>query len=96
MLRQELPLTSIPYSKLSFSFIEQDTYEDYSSKVAQTIEEACKLIETGFEYVTEMDGVKSFEKGSNPKFLFLEIFSPIWNNILNIKKKDIQIFPVEG
>jgi integrase/recombinase XerD len=36
--------------------------DEYFSKVAQTIEEAKKLIEQGFEYVTEMDGVKLFRK----------------------------------
>jgi hypothetical protein len=28
----------------------------------QTIEEACKLVEAGFEYITEMEGVKLFRK----------------------------------
>jgi len=30
--------------------------------VAKTLQEACNLIEQGFEYVTEMDGVKIFRK----------------------------------
>jgi len=33
---------------------------DYICKVAKTLEEATALIEAGFEYVTEMDGVKLF------------------------------------
>ena len=36
--------------------------EDYICKIAETIEEACQLIESGFEYVTEMDGIKIFRK----------------------------------
>ena len=28
----------------------------------RTVEEACELIEVGFEYVCEMDGVKIFRK----------------------------------
>ena len=35
---------------------------EYCSATATTIQEAQKLIETGFEYVTEMDGVKLFRK----------------------------------
>ena len=31
-------------------------------KVANTLDEAQKLIETGFEYVTDMDNYKSFRK----------------------------------
>ena len=36
--------------------------DDYHSAVAKTIEEARNLIEAGFEYVTEFDGVKLFRK----------------------------------
>jgi hypothetical protein len=36
--------------------------DDYMVKVAKTLDEACKLLEVGFEYVTEMDGVKLFRK----------------------------------
>jgi integrase/predicted RNA-binding Zn-ribbon protein involved in translation (DUF1610 family) len=35
---------------------------DYISKVAKTPGEICALIEAGFEYVTEMDGLKFFKK----------------------------------
>jgi integrase len=40
-------------------FEESDTYH---SAIAKTIEEAQKLIESGFEYVTEIEGVKLFRK----------------------------------
>jgi integrase len=36
--------------------------EDYSSAVAKTVKEACQLIESGFDYVTELDGFKLFRK----------------------------------
>lgn len=36
--------------------------DEYHSATAKTIEEAKQLIETGFEYVTDMDGIKLFRK----------------------------------
>jgi integrase len=36
--------------------------EEYTCKVAKSLEEASKLIEAGFEYVTEMEGIKIFRK----------------------------------
>jgi integrase len=36
--------------------------DEYVAKVATNLEEACQLIEAGFEYVTEMDGAKIFRK----------------------------------
>ena len=36
--------------------------DDYVCKVATIIEECTKLIEAGFEYVTEMNGIKLFKK----------------------------------
>jgi hypothetical protein len=36
--------------------------EEYYSAVARTIDEARKLIESGFSFVCEMDGVKLFSK----------------------------------
>jgi predicted RNase H-like HicB family nuclease len=36
--------------------------EEYCSATAKTIEEAQRLIEAGYEYVTELDGVKLFRK----------------------------------
>jgi hypothetical protein len=36
--------------------------DDYICKVAKSIEECASLIESGFEYVIEMDGVKLFRK----------------------------------
>lgn len=39
-----------------------ESNEDYTVKVASTVEEACKLLEVGFEYVTEFDEKKLFRK----------------------------------
>jgi integrase len=39
-----------------------ESSEDYTVKVASTVEEACKLLEVGFEYVTEFEGKKLFRK----------------------------------
>jgi integrase len=36
--------------------------DEYTCKIAKSVEEATALIEAGFEYVTEMDGVKLFKK----------------------------------
>jgi integrase len=36
--------------------------DDYHAKGASTIEEACNLIEVGFEYVTDIEGKKLFRK----------------------------------
>lgn len=36
--------------------------DDYVSRVAKTVKEACQLVEAGFEYVCEMDDVKIFRK----------------------------------
>jgi integrase len=40
----------------------QFSNNEYNSATAKTIEEAQKLIESGFEYVTEMDGLKLLRK----------------------------------
>jgi len=36
--------------------------DEFTSKVAHSVEEACQLVETGFEYVCDFDGVKIFRK----------------------------------
>ncbi len=36
--------------------------EEYIVRVAKTVKEACRLVEAGFDYVTEMNGVKLFRK----------------------------------
>jgi integrase len=36
--------------------------EEWTCRVAKSLQEACQLVEQGFEYVTEMDGAKIFRK----------------------------------
>jgi len=36
--------------------------DQFTVKVASNVKEASKLIESGFEYATEIDGVKLFRK----------------------------------
>jgi len=36
--------------------------DDFHSATAKTVDEACKLVEVGFEYVCEFDGIKVFRK----------------------------------
>jgi type 1 fimbriae regulatory protein FimB len=36
--------------------------EEFHVSVAKTVDDACKLIEQGFEYVTEIEGIKLFRK----------------------------------
>jgi pentose-5-phosphate-3-epimerase len=36
--------------------------EEFVCKVAENVEEAKALIESGYEYITEMDGIKLFRK----------------------------------
>jgi integrase/recombinase XerD len=40
----------------------QSTDDEFHVKVAQSLDEACKLLEVGFEYVTDMNGTKLFRK----------------------------------
>jgi hypothetical protein len=36
--------------------------QQYHVKLAKTIDEACKLLEVGFEFVCDMEGAKLFRK----------------------------------
>jgi len=40
----------------------QNAADEFHVKVAQNLDEACKLLEVGFEYVTEIDGAQIFRK----------------------------------
>jgi integrase len=40
----------------------QATNDEYHVKVAHDLKEACQLLETGFEYVTDMGEIKLFRK----------------------------------
>jgi len=53
-------------STMVYIHIEASLYhtgnDDYQCKIAKTIEEATNLIENGFEYITEIDGMRLFRK----------------------------------
>ena len=36
--------------------------DEFNARIAENLEEACKLVEVGFEYVTDMGGKKLFRK----------------------------------
>jgi len=40
----------------------QNSADEFHVKVAQNLDEACKLLEVGFEYMTEIDGAQIFRK----------------------------------
>jgi integrase/recombinase XerD len=40
----------------------QNVNDEFHVKVAHSLDEACKLLEVGFEYVTDMEGAKIFRK----------------------------------
>jgi len=50
--------TTLIYTQL----LQFDKDDNYTCRVAHNVEQATDLIESGFEYVTEMDGIKLFRK----------------------------------
>jgi hypothetical protein len=44
--------------------LKKDSYaeDEFDTATATTLQEACKLINVGYEYVTEMEGIKIFRK----------------------------------
>jgi integrase/recombinase XerD len=61
-VRNVLGHKSINNTLIYTHLVDFEQSDEYSSATAKTIEEAQKLIESGFEYVTEIDGVKLFRK----------------------------------
>ena len=54
--------STMHYINLEAALYHSGNADDFHFKVVATIEEACKLLETGFEYVTNIDGNKLFRK----------------------------------
>jgi len=50
--------TTLIYTQL----LHLDDEDEYTTKVSTTIEEDAKLIENGFQYITEREGLKLFRK----------------------------------
>lgn len=54
--------STMQYINLEAAIYHGGNADDFHVKVSATLEEACKLLEIGFEYVTDMDGKKLFRK----------------------------------
>jgi hypothetical protein len=50
------------YINLENALFQNGKPEEYHVKVAHNTDEACQLVEVGFEYVTDMNGDKIFRK----------------------------------
>ena len=53
--------TTLIYIDLEMALF-KDINDGFTVKVAESIDEACKLVEVGFEYVCEMENKKLFRK----------------------------------
>jgi integrase/recombinase XerD len=54
--------STMQYINLEAALYHNSMIDDFHVKIAETLDEACRLLETGFEYVTDMDGKKLFRK----------------------------------
>lgn len=61
LVKQQLGHKRIEHT-LIYTHLVNFASDDYTCRCAKTLQEATTLIEAGFEYVTEMDGVKLFKK----------------------------------
>ncbi|MFB0501283.1 MAG: hypothetical protein ACETVP_02320 [Candidatus Bathyarchaeia archaeon] len=50
------------YNNLEKALLQDGDNSEYTTRVAKTVKEARALLEAGFEFVTDMDGVKLFRK----------------------------------
>jgi integrase len=62
LVKQQLGHKKIETTLIYTQLVSFSENEEYYSATARTIDEARKLIESGFEYVTEVDGIKLFRK----------------------------------
>jgi len=56
------PWTQRHQNTLVYTHLIDDGEDSFTCKTARSLAEASSLIEAGFEYVTELDGVKLFRK----------------------------------
>jgi hypothetical protein len=54
--------TTLIYVDLEIALFRENECEGFITKVASTVEEACGLLEVGFNYVCEMNGKTIFKK----------------------------------
>ena len=50
------------YINLENAVFHNKRNDEFTVRVVDNVEEACELVEAGFEYVTDMDGQKIFRK----------------------------------
>jgi integrase len=60
--KQQMGHRKIETTLIHTQLLQFDKDDNYTCKVAQNIEQATELIENGFEYVTEIDGIRLFRK----------------------------------
>ena len=61
-VKQQMGHKKIETTLIYTQLLQFEKDDNYTCKVAQTVEQATELIENGFEYITEMDGLKLFRK----------------------------------
>jgi integrase len=61
-VKQQMGHKKIETTLIYTQLLQFERDDNYTCKVAQNVEQATELIESGFEYVTEMDGLKLFRK----------------------------------
>lgn len=54
--------STMQYINLEAALYHNSNNDDFHVKIAENLDEACKLLETGFEYITDMEGKKLFRK----------------------------------
>jgi integrase len=61
-VKQQMGHKKIETTLIYTQLLQFEKDDNYTCKVAQNVEQATELIENGFEYVTEIDGLKLFRK----------------------------------
>ena len=54
--------STLQYINLEAALYHSSNNDDFHVEVANNLDDACKLLEAGFEYVTDMEGKKLFRK----------------------------------
>ena len=53
---------TMQYIDIEHALFNSGRNDQFTTKVAETVEEVCELVEAGFEYVTDIDQKKIFRK----------------------------------
>lgn len=62
LVKQQLGHKKIETTLIYTQLVQFNEEDGYYSATAKTVSEAAKLVEQGFDYVTDVDGVKLFRK----------------------------------